>query len=107
MLNEIQAQIAELIAENQKGATALFEAETRLAEAEFELDTIEQKAFIGAEGTVADRSAIARLKSSEARLQRDLRRAEFQRVKVKIKQIETALMALATQAKLVQAEFKL
>lgn len=107
MLPEIQNQIAELIAENQKGATALFEAETRLAEAEYELDTIEQKAFIGAEGTVADRTAIARLKSSEARLQRDLRRAEFQRVKVKIKQIETALMALATQAKLIQAEVKL
>lgn len=107
MLPEIQTQIAELIAENQKGATALFEAETRLAEAEYELDTIEQKAFIGAEGTVADRTAIARLKSSEARLQRDLRRAEFQRVKVKIKQIETALMALATQAKLIQAEVRL
>lgn len=106
MLNEIQTQIAELIAENQKGATALFDAEIRLAEAEFELDTIEQKAFIGAEGTVADRNAIARLKSSQARLQRDLRRAEFQRVRVKIKQIETALMALATQAKLIQAEFK-
>jgi 3-dehydroquinate synthase class II len=107
MLPEIQNQIAELIAENQKGATALFEAEARLAEAEYELDTIEQKAFIGADGTVADRTAIARLKSAEARLQRDLRRAEFQRVKVKIKQIETALMALATQAKLIQAEVKL
>jgi hypothetical protein len=107
MLPEIQNQIAELIAENQKGATALFEAETRLAEAEFELDTIEQKAFLGAEGTVADRTSIARLKSAEARLQRDLRRAEFQRVKVKIKQIETALMALATQAKLIQAEVRL
>lgn len=106
MLSEIQIQIAELIAENSKGATALFEAERLLAEAEYNLDTIEQKAFIAAEGTVADRTAIARLKSAEARLQRDLRRAEMQRVKVKIKQIETALMALATQAKLIGVEFK-
>lgn len=106
MLSEIQTQIAELIAENSKGATALFEAERLLAEAEYELDTIEQKAFIAAEGTVADRTAIARLKSAEARLQRDLRRAEMTRVKVKIKQIETALMALATQAKLIGVEFK-
>jgi hypothetical protein len=106
MLSEIQTQIAELIAENSKGATALFEAERLLAEAEYTLDTTEQKAFIAAEGTVADRTAIARLKSAEARLQRDLRRAEMQRVKVKIKQIETALMALATQAKLIGVEFK-
>ena len=107
MLLEIQKQIAELIQENQKGANALFEAEAALAQAEYDLDTEEQKAFISAEGSVADRTAIAKLKAADKRLQRDLRRAEFNRVKVKIKQIETALMALATQAKLMQQEIKL
>ena len=106
MTLEIQQQIAELIAENQRGANALYEAEVSLAKAENELDLIEQKAFIGAEGTIADRTAIAKLKSAEARLQRDLRRAEMTRVKVKIKQIETALMALGTQVKLIQAELR-
>lgn len=107
MLLEIQQQIAELIAENQKGATALFEAETRLAEAEHELDLIEQKAFIGAEGSVADRTAIAKLKAADARLQRDLRRAELNRVRLKVKTIETNLMALGTQAKLIQTETRM
>ena len=107
MLLEIQQQIAELIAENRKGANALYEAEVALAEAENNLDLIEQKAFIAAGGSVADRTAIAKLKAAEARLQRDLRRAEFNRVKVKIKQIETALMALGTQAKLIQTEVRL
>ncbi len=107
MLLEIQQQIAELIAENQKGATALFEAETRLAEAEHELDLIEQKAFIGAEGSVADRTAIAKLKAADARLQRDLRRAELNRVRLKVKTIETNLMALGTSARLIQAELKM
>jgi NADPH-dependent 7-cyano-7-deazaguanine reductase QueF-like protein len=106
MTLEIQQQIAELIAENQRGANALYEAEVSLAKAENELDLIEQKAFIGAEGTIADRTAIAKLKSADARLQRDLRRAEMTRVKVKIKQIETALMALGTQVKLIQAELR-
>ena len=104
---DIQRQLADLIAENQKGATALFEAERLLAEAEYELDTTEQKAFIRAEGTVRDREALSRLESAEKRLQRDLRRAEFNRVKVKIKAIETAMIALATQAKLTQAEARL
>lgn len=105
--SEIQKQLAELIAENQRGATALFEAERLLAEAEYELDLTEQKAFIRAEGTVRDREALARLESSEKRLQRDLRKAEFNRIKVKIKAIETGIMALATQAKLTQAEARI
>lgn len=104
---EIQRQIAELIAENNKGANALFECETALAEAEHELDTIEQKAFIRVEGTVADRTALAKLESADARLQRDLRKAELNRVKTKIRAIESALMALATQAKLLQSELKI
>jgi hypothetical protein len=104
---EIQHQLAELIAENQRGATALFESEKALAEADYELDLIEQKAFLRAEGTVRDREALARLESADARLRRDLRKAEHQRIKIKIRAIETGLMALATQAKLIQAEAKL
>lgn len=105
--SELNQEIALLTAENRKGAEALFAAEVALAEAENELDTIEQKAFIKAQGTVADRTAIARLEAAEARLQRDLRKAEANRVRVKIKSIESALMALATQAKLIGVEAKL
>ena len=107
MIQEIQHQLAELIAENTKGSNALFEAERALAEAEYDLDTAESKAFLKAQGTVADRQALAKLESAEARLQRDLRRAELNRIKVKIKSIESALMALGTQARLIQAETKL
>jgi NADPH-dependent 7-cyano-7-deazaguanine reductase QueF-like protein len=107
MIQEIQRQLADLIAENQKGATALFESEKALAEAEYDLDLVEQKAFLKAQGTVRDREALARLESAENRLQRDLRRAEHNRIKVKIRTIESALMAVATQAKLIQAETRL
>ena len=107
MISEIQQQLSELIAENQKGATALFESERALAEAEYDIDLSEQKAFLKAEGTVRDREAIAKLESAEKRLQRDLRRAEMNRIRIKIKAIETALMALATQAKLIQSEARI
>lgn len=107
MIQEIQRQLADLIAENQKGATALFESERALAEAEYDLDLVEQKAFLKAQGTVRDREALARLESADMRLQRDLRRAEHNRIKVKIRTIESALMAVATQAKLIQAETRL
>jgi DNA repair exonuclease SbcCD ATPase subunit len=107
MIQEIQKQLAELIQENNKGSTALFEAEKALAEAEYELDTAESKAFIRSSGTVADRQALARLESADARLQRDLRRAELSRIKQKIKSIETASMVLATQAKLMNQESRM
>jgi hypothetical protein len=103
---DIARQIAELILENDKGSTALFESERALAEAEYELDLIEQKAFIKAQGTVRDREALSRLEAADARLRRDLRKAEHQRIRVKIKSIETALMALGTQTKLMQAELR-
>ena len=104
---EIQKQLAELTAENSKGADALYEAEVKLAHAENELDLIEQRAFIKNQGTVADRTALARLEAAEARLQRDLAKAQANRIRVKIKGLETAIMAAATQAKLIQSELKI
>jgi len=104
--SQVTEEIARLTRENHRGAEALFEAEVKLAEAEHELDLIEQRAFIKTQGTVADRTALAKLESADARLQRDLRRAELNRIKVKIKTIETSLMAIGTQVKLMQAEMR-
>lgn len=104
---EIQKLLAELTAENSKGGQALYEAEVRLAEAEHELDMVEAKAFIKHSGTVADRQAHARIEAGEVRLQRDLRKAEANRIRVKIKGLESAIMAAQTQAKLIQSELKI
>ena len=71
------------------------------------MDLIEQRAFIKAQGTVADRTALARLEAADARLERDLAKAKANRVRVKIKALETSIMATATQAKLIQSEMKL
>lgn len=105
--SEIQKQLADLTAENSKGYEALYQAEVAVAQAEHDLDLIEQRSFIKHQGTVADRSAMARLEAAEARLQRDLRKAEANRIRMKIKAIESALMASATQAKLLQAETRI
>jgi len=107
VIQEIQKQLAELIAENSKGSTALFDAERALAEAEYDLDLAEQKAYIKSQGTVRDREAMARLESADLRLQRDLRKAELNRIRQKIRSIETASMVLATQAKLMGQETRL
>lgn len=105
--SEIARQIAELTQENSKGSEALYAAEVELAEAEHNLDTVEAKAFLRAQGTVADRQALARLESAQARLERDLAKAKANRIRTKIKTLESALMASATQAKLIQSELKI
>lgn len=105
--SEIARQIAELTQENAKGSEALYAAEVELAEAEHNLDTVEAKAFLRAQGTVADRQALARLESAQARLERDLAKAKANRIRTKIKTLESALMASATQAKLIQSELKI
>lgn len=105
--SEIIQQIAELTQENSKGADALYAAEVELAELEHKLDLVEQRAFIKAQGTVADRTALARLEAAESRLERDLAKAKANRIRVKIKALETAIMATATQAKLLSSELKI
>jgi hypothetical protein len=104
---ELSSQLAEMTQENFRGVNAIFEAETNLANAENKLDTIEQKTFLLSEGSVAERNAHARLEASDARFARDVAKAEFNRVKLKVRAIEHAMMSLGTQAKLIAAEMKL
>jgi hypothetical protein len=104
---ELSKRLAELQAENLRGVAAVFEAETALAEAEHDLDLIENRAYIRAEGTVGDRTALAKLESADARLARDIKRAELNRIRLKLKAIESAMMAIGTQTKLLGVEARL
>ena len=104
--SELSDKLSELTAENYRGVNAVFDAEKKLAEAEYDLDTSEQTAFIGAEGSVAERNAISKLASSKKRFERDIAKAEFNRVKLKLRAVESAMMASATQAKLFAVEYR-
>lgn len=104
---QIVSDLLQVIEQIRKGAQALYEAEVKLAEAENDLDLVEQRAFLGADGSVAERTAKARLEAAESRFQRDLAKAQVNRIRVKIKGLESELMAQATISKLVQAEMKL
>ena len=107
MPSQIAQELIELTQTNKKGVEALYEAEIDLAGAESALDKAEASAFISATGSVAERQAIAKLEVAELRFERDLAKAKVNRVRTKIKAIESELMALATAAKMLQAEMKL
>jgi hypothetical protein len=105
--SRIITELAELTAMNRKGVEALFEAEEELARAENQLDTVEARAFLSEDGSVAERTAKAKLVSADARLERDLARARVSRIKTKLRTIESEIMAQATMSKIMQAEMKL
>ena len=107
MFSEIQNELAALTQESSRGPDHLYNAMVELARLEHELDTTEQKAFLDASGTVADRQSIARLAASQARFDRDVAKAKLERIKLKVRVLDTNIGALQTQARLVQAEVKL
>lgn len=104
---EIAKDLVELTQTNKKGVEALHEAEVELAEAEKALDQCEASEFLKAEGSVAERQAVAKLAAAEARFHRDLGKAKVNRIRTKMRTIESELMALATASKILQAEMKL
>jgi hypothetical protein len=100
------ADLSHIRAEVQKGISVLYDCECKLADAENAYERELQLAFINAQGTVADRTAISRLQASEKRLAADLAKAEWNRVKAKLKALETAQMGIQTSARLMETELK-
>lgn len=105
--SEVLEALRELTATNRKGVEALYEAETVLAEAEHRLDTVQAQSFINSSGSVAERNAQATLDAADSKLARDLAKAQVSRVRMKLRVIESEIMAQATMAKLLQAEMRL
>jgi len=105
--SQVIQELQKLIQENDRGGSALYDAEIELADAEAELDRIETKEFLSASGTVAERERIARMKANEARLIRDLKKAEVSRIKQKIRAIEHALTATQSVGRLMDLETRL
>jgi hypothetical protein len=104
--DSIIRELVEIRGEASKGVQAQFDAELRLAEATLALDTAEAKALLAATGTVTDRQATAKLETADLRLAEAIAKAEFNRVKTKMKVLEQAQMSVQTQARLIEMMYK-
>jgi exonuclease VII small subunit len=90
---QIVEELQRIAREMEKGANALYDAEVKLADAEAAYDKAVSLSFLNSSGTVADRQAVAKLQAVEEKLKADLARAEFNRVKTKMKLLsDTATM---------------
>lgn len=100
-------ELQRIQAETAKGVAALYDAECKLADAENQYDREYSMALINASsGTAKDREAIAKLKAADAKLAADLAKAEHNRIRMKLKQLELAQMSTQTIARQVETELK-
>ena len=104
--SEVIKELQAIQAEMSRGLSVLFDSEVKLADAEANYEKTLQMAFINAQGTVADRTAISRLQAADARLEADLAKATYNRVKTKLKQLELAQMSTQTAARMIETELK-
>lgn len=106
-LSSVMTQLQQITAELARGSSATYDAEVRLADAEYAYERELQLALINNQvGTVADRTAVAKLQASELRLKADLAKAEWNRCKTKMKTLELAQMSAQTAARLLESELR-
>jgi hypothetical protein len=99
-------ELQRLTAEMDKGSNALYDAECKLADSDAAYDKAVSLAFINNQGTVADRQAVAKLQAVEEKLQADLARAEFNRIKVKMKTLSDQATMMAVMSKNVELQWR-
>lgn len=104
--SQIIAELQRISGELDKGSSALYDAECRLADAEAAYDKATSLAFLNNEGTVADRQAVAKLQSTDEKLKVDLARAEFNRIKMKMKTLSDQSTMLAVMSRNVELMWK-
>jgi|SRR6056297_388451 len=92
--------------QSEKGIDLLAQAEEKLARLQSEAEKLEARAFLDAQGTVADRQALAKLASSDANFNADLAKVEMNRIKTKLKHLSESQMGVMAAAKLIELEWR-
>jgi hypothetical protein len=104
--DNVVGELNRLMAESAKGVEALFQAETKVAQLEADYDRALSLAQLEASGTALDRQAAAKLACVDLKFALDIARAEFNRIKMKLRTIESAQVAVSVIAKQVELTFR-
>lgn len=104
--DQIVQELQRLTTEMDRGANALYDAECKMADAEAAYDKSVSLSFINSDGTVADRQAVAKLQAVEEKLMYDLSKAEYNRVKLKVKHLSDQATMFAVMGRQIELLFK-
>lgn len=97
--DDLIAEIFQTRAELMRGSSALYEAELHAERSEDAAQLASDQVYMTAEGSVEDRKAQGRAASVVERDAAFVARAEFNRIKSKIKALESSLMTLQSELK--------
>lgn len=100
----IRTQIMQVQVELRKAPDIVRDLEVEAENAELIADTALQRALLNATGTVDERKAMAKIQSRGQHDEAIVRRAAFNRAKLKVRLLEAELMSLQALLKSVQAE---
>jgi hypothetical protein len=103
---QVVAELDSIRKKSSEGLLALRDAEEELAALERDADKLEATEFLQAGGTVAERQAIAKLRSADAHFTAGVQRAKVGRIKLHLKQLSESTMAVQTMARMVELEWK-
>lgn len=104
--SQVVGELQRLAKEMEKGANALYDAEVKLADAEAAYDKAISLSFLNSSGTVADRQAVAKLQAVDEKLLADLARAEFNRIKLKMKVLSDQATMTAVMSRNIELQWR-
>jgi hypothetical protein len=99
-------ELTELRDRTTRGIEALRDAETIATDLKFTAEREELTAFIETQGTIADRQAVAKIKSEGARYAAEVARKKVDYVKEHLRALRDAQMNVQTQARLVEVLYR-
>jgi len=104
---QVVAELNRLMSESQRGVNALYEAEIKVAHFDMEYERAAALGLLNAEGATApERAAKAKLAALEDKLQLDISKAELNRVKAKLRSLDSAQVAVSVIARQVELQWK-
>lgn len=102
--DELRAEIMGVIRELRKAPATVRDLEVAAEQAELDYEKAIDKAFLIAEGNVEERKAQARARAEDLADLKLIARAEYNRAKLKVKQLEGEQMGLQSVLKSIQLE---
>ena len=99
-------ELVEIRERTTRGIEALREAEEKSVEDKFVAEKSELVEFLEAGGTIADRQAVAKLRSLDARKTAEESKKKADYVREHLRALERAQMNVQTQARLVESMYR-
>lgn len=103
---QVIAELNRLMRVSQQGINALYDAEVKVAQLDLDYDREYSLALLNAEGTAPEKTALAKIGSGEAKLALDVAKAELNRIKAKLRAVDSAQVAVSVIAKQVELQWK-